>query len=114
MIRGKIIQGDKIGRTFGYRTANLDTPKNKVKLTSGVFASYVFLDNKKYQGALAFQKKPWKLEVHILDFKSDDFYGKHIEVEPVQKVSEMCRFSSENELKEKIENDINMVREIFN
>ncbi|MBD3311462.1 MAG: hypothetical protein GF349_03130 [Candidatus Magasanikbacteria bacterium] len=113
MFSGIVIRGDEIGKKIGYPTANLDTPKRKIDLESGVYAVWVGLRRKKYQGALAIQSSPWKVEVHLIDYKGGDFYGTYIEVEPIQKVSEMCRYNSQYELKEKIERDLEMIRGIF-
>lgn len=113
MFSGIVIRGDNIGKQMGYPTANLDTPKRKVDLEPGVYAVWVKLKRKKYRSALAIQDKPWKVEVHLLGYKGDDFYGAYIEVEAIQKVSQMCRFSSKNELQDKIKHDIEMVKNIF-
>jgi riboflavin kinase / FMN adenylyltransferase len=113
MFGGLVIHGDKIGRQFGYPTANLDVSADKVNLKGGVYAVDVLLNKKKYQGALALQENPWKVEVYIFDYKGKEFYGSHLEIDPIQKVSEMGGFSTKDELKEKIERDIEMVRRVF-
>ena len=113
MFSGIVVRGDGIGRTMGYPTANLDTPQRKVDLDPGVYAVWVTLRRKKYKGALAIQDKPWKVEVHLIGYNAGDFYGTYLEVEPMQKVSEMCVFNSKYELKEKIDRDLEMVRGVF-
>lgn len=113
MLAGIVIYGDKIGRTLGYPTANLNVEKKHCKLSTGIYAAEVILDRKKYQGALAIQEKKWKIEVHLLDYSGEDFYGKYIEVDPVQKVGEMEGFTGQDSLIEKIKNDVEKVREIF-
>jgi len=113
MLAGIVIHGDKIGKTLGYPTANLNVEKKDCKLSPGVYAVEVILDRKKYQGALAIQEKKWKVEVHILDYSGEDFYGKYVEVEPVKKVSEMEGFTGQDSLVEKIKSDVEKVREIF-
>ncbi len=113
MFSGIVVRGDGIGAKTGYLTANLDTPKRKVDLDSGVYAVWVDVRKKKYKGALAIRNKPWKVEVHLLDYLDEDFYGVYIEIEPIQKVSEMCGFNSKYELREKILQDIKMVRDVL-
>ncbi|MFZ2189623.1 MAG: riboflavin kinase [Candidatus Magasanikiibacteriota bacterium] len=113
MLKGIVIHGDGIGKKLGFPTANLDIDKKKCKFNPGVYAAKVLLDKKEYQGALAIQEKNWKVEVHFLDYVGEDFYGSFIEVEPIQKVSEMEGFSGENSLIEKINNDVEKVREVF-
>lgn len=114
MFGGKVIHGDGVGKQLGYPTANLDSEKNKVKITSGVYAVRVILNHKQYQGALAVQEIPWKVEVHLLDYSGPDFYGAYLEVEPKQKVSEMEKFDNLEELKKKIFIDAEKVQAIFN
>lgn len=113
MLSGLVIHGDKIGRTLGFPTANLDIAKKHCPFAPGVYAVKVKLNKKEYQGALAIQEKPRKVEVHLLNYFGEDFYGKYLEVELVQKVSEMENMDSLEELKEKIQKDMEMVREIF-
>jgi len=113
MFNGIVIRGEGVGRTLGYPTANLDTPRRKIDLDAGVYAVNVFLNRLKYTGALAIQDKPWKVEVHLLSYVGDDFYGAYLEIDPIQKVSEMCSYDSLYELKEKIEKDMEMVRGVF-
>ncbi|HBU06649.1 MAG TPA: hypothetical protein DEB09_01035 [Candidatus Magasanikbacteria bacterium] len=114
MLKGIVIHGDGIGKKLGFPTANLDIEKKKCKFNSGVYAAKVTLNKKEYQGALAIQEKNWKVEVHFLDYVGEDFYGSFIEVEPIQKVSEMERFDSFEELQTKIKKDMLVVRSFFN
>lgn len=113
MFGGIVIHGDKIGKTLGFPTANLNIEKKDCKLSAGVYAVEATLDRKKYQGALAIQEKKWKVEVYLLDYVGEDFYGKYIEVDPVQKVGEMEGFDSEEELVEKIQGDVAKVKKIW-
>jgi FAD synthase len=72
------------------------------------------LDNKKYNSALIVMSKgkSYKFEIHLLDINSD-LYGKYLEVDLFQKVSEIESYDSVEELLEKIKHDIGMVREVF-
>jgi len=112
MISGIVIRGNGLGRKYGFPTANLDCAKKSVEEESGIYAAWVFFDQKKYMGALAIQDKPWGVEVHILDFRGD-LYGKYIEVEPVQKVSEYKNYDSTDELINKIRDDVVMIQDVL-
>ena len=114
MLGGLVIHGDKIGKTLGYPTANLDVEKKDCKLSPGVYAAKVFLNKKEYQGALAIQDDKWKVEVYLLDYEGDDFYGTYLEVDPIQKVGEMEGFTGQDSLIEKIKGDVDKVRGICN
>ncbi len=114
MFKGKVITGDGIGRTLGYPTANLDTPKHDIKLTGGVYAVFATCGNRTYPAALVLQEDPWKVEVYLMNYEGGDIYGRMIEVDPRQKVSELEWFESQEELKKKIAKDIVLVQRVLN
>lgn len=113
MIHGKVVSGRGIGRTFGYPTANLDTPINEVHLSTGIYASYVYYERKKYHAALIVKREQKAIEAHLLQYSGPDFYGAVLEVEPIQKVSELEALPPE-ELLKKIEADIELVKRLLN
>ncbi|HYE60135.1 MAG TPA: riboflavin kinase [Candidatus Kapabacteria bacterium] len=113
MFRGKVISGLGVGRTLGYPTANLDTPQNEIPLGSGVYAVRAELVGKTYAAALVLSHEPWKVEVHLLEYDGTSCYGRVMDVFPVQKVSELERIESEEELKKKIMDDIELVKRVL-
>jgi len=113
MIVGEVIHGDGVGKRLGYPTANLDISKEKMKLSPGVYAARAILNTKKYNASLVIQEKVFKVEVHLLDYVGDDFYGDYLEVEAVEKVSEIVPFKTEKKLIEKIGRDVEKVREVL-
>ncbi|PLX28977.1 hypothetical protein C0581_00320 [Candidatus Parcubacteria bacterium] len=112
MIGGIVIKGDGLGREYGYPTANLNCSKEDVTISGGVYAAWAFFENKKYKAALVIQEKPWKVEVYIMDFEGD-IYGRYLEVEFVQKVSELEQFDSKEEIVEKIHADMRMIEDLL-
>lgn len=111
MISGKVVKGDGLGKSFGYPTANLDIKKMSCK--AGVYAVEAYLEKKKYQGAMAFREKPLKVEIYLLNYTGEDFYGKFMEVELIQKVGELERYDDVEELKEKIASDMEKVKQVL-
>ena len=114
-----VIQGDKVGRTIGFPTANLDavgllTPPH------GVYAVHARLEETIYQGVANIGVRPTlhpaspekRVEVHLLDFSSD-FYGRELEVTFISCLRPERRFASLDELKEQIARDIQSAREQF-
>ena len=102
-ISGKVFNGNKIGRTLGYPTANIDyesyfLPKN------GVYVVKVLVRNEEYIGmaniginpTLNKQEKT-RLEVHILDF-DQDIYDEEITVLFVKYLRGETRYSSKEAL----------------
>ena len=110
MFSGIVIKGDGLGKNFGYPTANLDIDKKTAGLKPGVYAAYAFLRKKKYPAALVLKDKPWKVEVHLLDYKGENFYGALLKVKPVQKVGEAVSFDMKEELTNKIGKDLKKIK----
>ena len=83
---GKVVTGDRIGRTLGFPTANLVyTDSDKIHLGEGVYAVFVSIDGQKRGGMLSIGKRPTlndveeRVEVNIFDFDGD-LYGSVIRV----------------------------------
>lgn len=110
---GEVIHGDGVGKKFGFPTANLDISIQKTGLAAGVYATYAFLNKKKYQAALAIQEKLEKVEVHLLDYAGPDFYGEYLEVEPLRRVSGMESCETREELIAKIKKDVEKIMTKF-
>jgi len=114
MFSGIVVHGKALGRQLGFPTANIDCKiKNGMNNSQGVFAALVKIDKKDYHGAAIVRvNKSIDCEIHIFNF-SGDLYGKYVEVNLIQKVSEIEKYDSQEELLEKIKHDIEMVKEVF-
>lgn len=110
MFSGIVIHGESIGRTLGFPTANVDIPVQSTKLRDGVYASIVTLSGVQYMGALAIKHADGRVEVFLVDYTGPEFYGSHIEVEPLAIVSEYEHYDTVDELKKKIAHDVELVR----
>ena len=113
MLRGVVIHGDGVGKQIGYPTANLDIDTHAVAYSAGVYAAYAIFGDVRYDAALVINKDKNKLEVHLFGYDHDDFYGERLAVEPIQKVSEIERWDSEEGLMAKINNDISMIQQFL-
>lgn len=112
MFSGKVIQGDGMGEKYGYPTANLDTQSQDTHLKVGVYAGYAWYRNKKYPAAIVLQGNPWKVEVHLLGY-TGDLYGEELKVDAMERVSEVEKCDTEEELIAKIRHDIELVKELL-
>lgn len=118
-IFGRVIYGNQIGRTLGYPTANIKL-HNNIPITNGVYAVKIHY-KKKYLGICNIGVKPSYismpknkiLEVHIFDVNIN-LYNKTIEVLLYKKIRNECFFSSAQQLKEQISEDIKIVKKYFN
>jgi len=113
MLEGTIIRGDGIGRKLGFPTANIDITPEKVRFESGVYAALAYLGEQEYYAALVIMLDPWKVEAHLLNYEGEDIYGHALQIEPVQRVSALERYDTQEELKAKIARDIGMVRTVL-
>jgi riboflavin kinase / FMN adenylyltransferase len=115
-ICGKVVLGDKLGRTLGFPTANLDVA-GLVLPPNGVYAAVTRHEGRLYRTALNIGIRPTvatgrqlRVEAHLLDFDGD-LYGQELELEIGEKLRDEKKFGSPAELKEQIARDITTVRE---
>ena len=109
-ISGEVVKGNQIGRTIGFKTANLVYPPELIELPYGVYSV-----NTNYGKAIAnFGIRPTVkgsqalLEVHILDFEKD-IYGENLTVYFNKMIRAEKKFSSLDALKSQIKLDIKTI-----
>ena len=108
-ISGKVVHGEKNGRTIGFPTANILLRRHKAPVR-GVFAVKVHFDNKTYGGVANLGSRPTlngqrlQLETHIFEF-NQDLYGKRIDVEFIGKLRDENKFANFAQLKQQIQSD---------
>ncbi len=109
-----VIHGDARGRNWGFPTANQEYPKDFVKIKFGVYISRVTIDGKRYDAITnvgirpTFKTDTVGCETFIKDF-SGDVYGKQMKTELVKFVRGEQKFSSIDELKNAILNDVKLL-----
>ena len=114
-VDGTVIEGNKIGRTISFPTANINYPDNIVEVPNGVYGVNVELsDGRILKGIANFGTKPTvnktmqkTLETHILDGFSEDIYGQKIRINFLKFIREEQKFKDIEELKKQIKTDIN-------
>ncbi len=119
--RGEVVEGDQIGRTLGYPTANIYIPETyKLIPPDGIYACWVYLPSyAKLKGMLYIGNRPTvsqelkhSIEVNILDF-DEQIYGQPIEVEVIRKVRGDQVFPSLDGLKIQMQQDEKETRAIL-
>ncbi|QPB42021.1 bifunctional riboflavin kinase/FAD synthetase [Rodentibacter haemolyticus] len=117
-IFGRVIHGNKLGRTIGFPTANIRLHR-QVNPVKGVYAVKVWLKSGEFfNGVANIGKRPTingtiqLLEVYLFDF-SRDIYGEHIEVEFCHKIRNEIKFPSFDDLKAQIECDVEIAKAFF-
>lgn len=111
-IKGKVIKGQQLGRKIGFRTANIMYPPELIDLPFGVYSTMLHHNGLCYKGITNFGIRPTvsdtnqcSLETHILNFNKE-IYGDEITVEFIKMIRPEKKFSSVDELKAQIAEDI--------
>lgn len=107
-----VVEGEKLGRQIGFKTANLFYPDDLVEIGRGVYKVNVEYEGKTYNGIANYGIRPTVskeekavLEVHMLNFDKE-IYGEKIKVNFLNKIRDEKKFGSLNELKSQIQKDI--------
>lgn len=109
IIAGKVLHGDKRGRTIGFPTANLRLKRCKAPV-NGVFAVIVYFDGQQFTGVANIGHRPTvdgqrsQLEVHLFNF-SQNLYGRFISVALKHKIRDEMKFDSFELLHKQIQQD---------
>jgi riboflavin kinase / FMN adenylyltransferase len=119
--KGVVIEGNKLGRTIGYPTANLQM-ENPDKLVpgNGVYAVTCQLEGETriHNGMMNIGTRPTvdglnlMIEVNIFDF-DEEIYGRHLKVWLRHYLRSEVKFSGIDALKEQLHKDGNKSRELL-
>lgn len=115
---GRVIAGEKLGRTLGYPTANVDL-KRRLSPVLGIFAVRVSgLGPKPVDGVASVGTRPTfdgskpLLEVHLFEFDKN-IYGRFIHVDFIARLRDERKFDDVEELVEQMHRDSDAAREIL-
>ncbi len=113
---GEVVRGAGRGRTLGFPTANLEKVRTLLP-QPGIYAGAVPLGNQIYPAAISlggnptFDESQMKLEVYIVDF-TGNLYGREVQVDFLQRLRDIKRFASAEELIAQMSDDVEKTREI--
>ena len=114
-ITGKVVEGNRIGRTMGFPTANIAVEdKYKLIAAGGVYACRVKIDGRVYHGMGNIGTRPtiakhdFATEVHIFNFDGY-IYGKTITIYFIDRIRDEKKFESLEGLKNQLVKDKNTV-----
>lgn len=115
---GKVVEGNKLGRTIGYPTANLQIEHDdKLIPANGVYAVDVQLGGRKLKGMMNIGVRPTvdgkkrAIEVNIFDF-DEDIYWKNLKVTIKKRLREEVKFAGLDELKAQLARDKEMAEDL--
>ncbi len=119
-ISGIVIKGNKIGKTIGFPTANIEVDfEDKLIPKNGVYLVYSYINNKKFFGMMNIGIKPTinenkkSIEVNLFDF-NENLYGKPIRVHLTEFLRDEVKFDSLEQLKGQLEKDQLMCNYLIN
>lgn len=108
---GLVVEGDQLGRTLGYPTANMQIQdSDKIHLGEGVYAVTVEIQGNVKKGMLSIGKRPTlndiveRIEVHIFDL-NENLYHQSIRVSVKKYLRAQEKFNSLAELKGQLQQD---------
>jgi len=120
-INGQVVDGQKIGRSIGFPTANIKIHDlYKLKPEIGVYAVNVLINNTIYRGMLNIGYRPTisqkemlkTVEVHIFNF-GKNIYQKEMKIIFKKKIRFEKKFKNIDELKNQLEIDKKITEEYF-
>jgi riboflavin kinase/FMN adenylyltransferase len=117
-VKGKVVHGRQLGRTWGLPTINQIPADGKLLPPFGVYASRTFIDGKVYFGISNVGVKPTVevpfagVETFLFDC-DENLYDKDAWVEFFHFVRPECKFDSVQELREQIQRDAQSGRKYF-
>ncbi len=111
---GKVIEGNKLGRTIGYPTANLLIEnENKLIPADGVYAVDIILNDSILKGMMNIGMRPTvdgkkrTIEVNIFNF-NEDIYGEYLKITIKNHLRNEVKFNGLDELKAQLAKDKEM------
>jgi len=120
-VEGRVLEGDKRGRTIGFATANVPL-EGVVTPKLGVYAVDVEIEDGPHRGRYrgvanlgtrpTFNKRDVLLEVHVFDF-SGDIYGAHVRVSFIGFIRPEQKFDGLESLKAQIALDASAARRLL-
>ncbi len=118
-LTGEVISGNKIGRTLGFPTANIDVHHEKLIPKSGVYAVKVIIEKNEYKGMINIGTRPTvslssdsTVEAHVFDFQGN-LYSKKIQIIFKKYIREERKFVDKEALKLQLLKDKKFAKNIL-
>ena len=119
-INGTVIEGDKVGRTIGFPTANIKVDEwYKLIPANGVYAVKVILNKQEYKGMLNIGMRPTlngkmqTIEVNIFNF-NENIYNKAIQIQFYERIRSEQKFEELVALKKQLTIDKEKTLQLLN
>ncbi len=117
-VSGTVIEGQKMGRTIGFPTANVGFWDEQLLPANGVYATYAWLGDERHLAATNVGMRPTvngsnvTVEAHLLDFDAD-IYGRTLRLEFIDRIRPEMKFAGLDALKNQIAADVAKVQTLL-
>jgi riboflavin kinase/FMN adenylyltransferase len=108
---GPVEDGDKVGRTLGFPTANIGVEPNKLVPALGAYAGRALGEGREFTAALSVGYRPTfggtqlRVEAFLLDYEGD-LYQKHLELRFVRYLHPDIKFATPGDLVKQLKRDV--------
>lgn len=115
-IGGTVIAGDGRGKALGFPTANIQVWEQLLLPANGVYASYAWLEGRRYAAAANIGIRPTvdghslTVEAHLLDFDGR-IYGQELTLDIIDRIRDERKFNGLDALVAQIQADVATVRQ---
>lgn len=124
-VEGVVVRGHRRGRSLGFPTANIEPPPFTAVPAEGVYAGWLQCveprsdsAGQRWPAAISIGTNPTfggaerTVEAYALDRDDLDLYGVHVAVDFAERLRDMLRFDSVEELIEQMHRDVARTREV--
>jgi len=117
-LRGRVIVGDRRGRTLGFPTANLHLRRKLLLPADGVYAVTAESEGRRHAGVMNIGVRPTfagrrrTVEVHLLDF-TGDLYRRWLVVRVIERLRGEAAFAGPEALRAAIAADVARARRVL-
>lgn len=119
-LRGRVVEGRRVGHQLGYPTANLRVPPHIEQPKPGIYAVMARMDGEERGGAAYFGRRPTFaeddhhliMEIYLFEWDAD-LYGRDLEVTFIKYLRGDQKFESTESLVAQIKNDVETARRVL-
>ena len=111
-LRGPVVEGARRGKSIGFPTANIAVGADRALPAFGVYVTWAYLGEGRYKSVTNIGRRPTfdkgerAVEVHLLDYQGDDFYGHDLRIDLLERLRPERRFAGAEELQAQIRRDV--------
>ena len=111
-LRGPVVEGARRGKGIGFPTANIAVGADRALPPFGVYVTWAYIGEARYKSVANIGRRPTfdqgerTIEVHLLDYQGDDFYGHDLRIDLLERLRRERRFTSAEELRAQIRRDV--------